>query len=245
MKNILFFIALLPSLNGFCQSPKGFLEPSMITVEGGSFTMGSITGIANERPAHTVTLKSFYISKYEITQAIWQSVMESNPSHFKGCSDCPVEQVSWETIQEFISKLNQLSAKHYRLPTEAEWEYAATGGNKSKNYRYSGSNDPAEVAWYKVNAGKKTHPVGQKKPNELGIYDMTGNIWELCSDWYDSDYYKKSPATDPRNDNRSASRVSRGGSWRSMEPRLYNKARNRNVHDHHIANGGIRLVLDH
>ncbi len=248
MKNLTLGIGLLLSLNIFSQGKMNtndqLIEPEMILVECGSFKLGKDDGLNNERPVHTVTLHDFYIGKYEATQSLWQSVMDTNPSGFKSCNLCPVEEIDWNSIQIFLGKLNQRTGKNYRLPTEAEWEYAAMGGNKSKGFIYSGSNDLSEVGWYKLNADHKTHPVGLKKPNELGIYDMTGNVWELCSDWYDKNYYKRSPSTDPQNKIVATYRVSRGGSWRSGEERCYNKARNRNIKDHHIANGGIRLVLD-
>ncbi|HPN37220.1 MAG TPA: formylglycine-generating enzyme family protein, partial [Melioribacteraceae bacterium] len=144
----------------------------MITVQGGTFMMGK-AGTAT--PVHSVTLNTFRISKYEITQKLWNAVMETNPSEFKGDS-LPVDNVSWIDIQQFISKLNQITGKNYRLPTEAEWEYAARGGNQSLGYKYAGSDDMNTVAWYDRNSGKTTHPVGLKAPNELGIYDMSGNV---------------------------------------------------------------------
>jgi formylglycine-generating enzyme required for sulfatase activity len=216
----------------------------MVRIEGGIFQMGDSATEKKERPLHAVTLNSFSIGKYEVTQNLWRSVMGSNPSTFNTCDECPVEQVDWESIQQFISKLNALTGKKFRLPTEAEWEYAAMGGNKSLHYKYSGSNNLSEVAWNKNNAADKTHPVGLKKPNELGLYDMSGNVWEQCSDWYDADYYQNSPTNNPRNDHPAKYRVVRGGSWRSGENRCYNKARNRNIKDHHISNLGFRLVLE-
>jgi formylglycine-generating enzyme required for sulfatase activity len=216
----------------------------MIYIEGGTFQMGSDSGAKDERPRHAVTIKSFSIGQYEVTQSQWQLIMGNNPSGFRGCGNCPVEDVTWKDIQEFIKRLNKLTGRNYRLPTEAEWEYAASGGIKSKGYKFSGSNDPSEVGWIKSNADSKTHPVGQKKPNELGIYDMCGNVWELCSDWYDKYYYKKSPASGPQNKSMGLFRVSRGGSWRSGPERCYNTARNRNIKDHHIQNGGFRLAMD-
>jgi formylglycine-generating enzyme required for sulfatase activity len=179
-----------------------------------------------------------------VTQSLWLAVMGDTPSTFHGCVDCPVEQISPERIDTFIHQINQLTGKQYRLPTEAEWEYAASGGNKSKGYEYSGSNDLSVVAWYEPNADNKTHPVGQKKPNELGIYDMSGNVWELCSDRYDAAYYKHSYTANPRNDHKAIYRVVRGGSWRSPQERCYTKARNRNIADHHKSNGGFRLAMD-
>ena len=243
MKYSVLLLALGICFAGFSQGNKP-LEPEMVLVEGGEFVMGSNDSLANEMPAHKVSLHSFYIGKYEVTQELWQSVMGSNPSGFKGCTQCPVENVNKKSIAQFLEKLNKLTGKNYRLPTEAEWEYAAMGGKKSKGYAYSGSNDPAEAGWYKPNSGKRTHPVGQKKANELGIYDMMGNVWEQCSDRYDRNYYKKSPPANPENKAHGFYSVLRGGSWRSMEVRCYNKARNRNIRDHHISNGGMRLVLD-
>ena len=139
--------------------------------------------------------------------------MGNNPSKFLGCDNCPVEQVSWNDIQNFINKINQKTGGNFRLPTEAEWEYAAKGGILSKGFKFSGDNHIDNVAWYESNSKSNTHPVGLKKPNELGIYDMIGNIWELCSDWHDFGYYSKSPATDPKGPNSGAGREVRGGAW--------------------------------
>ena len=216
----------------------------MIFIEGGSFEMGCNNGEANEKPVHTVKLNSFYIGQYEVTQREWKQVMGTNPSFFKACDECPVEEAAPEMVDEFILRLNQLSGKHYRLPTEAEWEYACMGANKTKGYRYSGSDSLFEVGWTRDNGEEKTHPVGQKKPNELGIYDMSGNVWELCSDWWNPNFYKKSKADNPCNDEKAIFKVVRGGSWRSGEERCYSKARNRNVYDHQKQNCGFRLVLD-
>lgn len=190
----------------------GNVEFKMIHVEGGAFMMGE--GSA----AHQVTLSSYYIGETPVTQALWKEVTGKTPSHFKG-DQKPVESVSWNDCQDFNKKLNQKTGKKFRLLTEAEWEYAARGGNKSKGYEYAGSNDINEVAWYDKNAYDKgssspdygTHPVKQKKPNELGIYDMSGNVWEWCQDWYGE--YKKGSQTNPTGPSSGSDRVRRGGGW--------------------------------
>ncbi len=191
------------------------LNLQMVYVEGGTFTMGATPEQGSEaydyeKPAHKVTLSSYYIGKFEVTQAQWRAIMGKTPSSFIGDNN-PVERVSWNEAQEFCQKLSTLTGKKYRLPTEAEWEYAARGGNKSKGYKYSGSNTIGDVAWYTSNSGRKTHPVGQKQPNELGIYDMSGNLWEWCYDWKGS--YSSSPQTNPTGPTSGSTRVFRGGSW--------------------------------
>ena len=187
----------------------------MVFVKGGTFTMGATAeqgsdASSNEKPTHSVKLSDFYIGKYEVTQAQWKAVMGTNPSNWKG-DNLPVENVSWNDIQEFITKLNAQTGKKYRLPTEAEWEYAARGGNQSKGYKYSGSNSISNIAWYDANSNKMTHIVGQKSPNELGIYDMSGNVWEWCQDWFGN--YSSSFQTNPIGPSSSSYRVLRGGSW--------------------------------
>jgi formylglycine-generating enzyme required for sulfatase activity len=208
-------------------------EEGFVYVAGGTFTMGCTSEQGNdcdsdEKPAHQVNLSSYYIGKYEVTQAQWKAVMGTNPSEFKG-DNLPVDNVSWEDIQGFLRKLNAQTGKSYRLPTEAEWEYACRGGARSTHYKYSGSNTIGNVAWYHENSGDKTlkdsewdfdkltknncktHPVGQKTPNELGIYDMSGNVWEWCSDWYGD--YSSSSQTNPAGASSESHRVIRGGSW--------------------------------
>ena len=189
----------------------------MVRVEGGTFRMGATSEQKNdadsdEKPVHSVTLSSYYIGKTEVTQALWQAVMGSNPSNFKG-ADLPVECVSWDDCQEFIRKLNSMTGQNFRLPTEAEWEFACRGGNNSRGYKYSGSNNLGSVAWCSGNSGGKTHPVATKSPNELGIYDMSGNVWEWCADWYGG--YSSSAQTNPKGPYGGSVRVDRGGSWGS------------------------------
>ena len=188
----------------------------MVFVEGGEFMMGSPDdeedAFDNEKPQHKVWVDSFFIGKYEVTQRLWKEIMGNNPSEFKG-DNLPVDHASWNKVQEFIKKLNQKTGLRFRLPTEAEWEYACRGGKLSRGYKYSGSNNVNEVGWYWSNSGKKTHPVGLKKPNELGIYDMSGNVWEWCSDWYDENYYSESPYRNPAGPSSGSYRIIRGGSW--------------------------------
>lgn len=186
---------------------------TMIGVEGGDFMMGATQeqyhAENDEYPVHSVTLSDYYISEFEVTKELWEAVMKKNPSHHKD-NHLPVDGVSWEKCQEFITKLNQLTGKKFRLPTEAEWEFAARGGNNSKGYRYSGTDDLNKV-WYLWISNGKSHPVGQFLPNELGIYDMSGNLWEWCSDWYGP--YNKSSQTDPTGQSWGNYHVLRGGSF--------------------------------
>jgi sulfatase modifying factor 1 len=244
MKTFPFYLLLLLHHFAVAQLTFEAIDSTMVLVVGGTFEMGSLVGKADERPVHTVKLADFYIGKSEVTQTIWRSVMGSDTLSTSDCPDCPVYDVKPENIDFFISKLNALTGKKYRLPTEAEWEYAAIGGSKSKGYKYAGSNNLDEVAWNVLNSDMKTHAVCQKKPNELGLYDMSGNVWEICSDWYLRNYYKISPSEAPCQTKKTAFRLMRGGSWRSGEQRCQSRARNRDIRDHHISNSGFRLVLE-
>lgn len=193
---------------------------TMVAVKGGTFTMGATSEQGSdvwdfEKLAHQVTLSDYYIGQTEVTQALWKAVMGSNPSRRIG-DNLPVENVSWNDCQAFIQKLNQLTGKQFRLPTEAEWEYAARGGRKSRDYKYAGGNNIGSVAWYDGNSGKETHAVATKQANELGIYDMSGNVWEWCSDWYGD--YTSSSQSDPQGPSSGSRRVLRGGG-------CYNNAR--------------------
>ena len=174
------------------------LLAGMVWVQGGVFTMGSNdkNALNREKPAHKVTLNGFYIGRTEVTVKLWQEVMGWDYSYFS-CDDCPVNNISWKNVQNFIKRLNALTGKTFHLPSEAQWEYAAKGGIKAKGYIYSGSNNITEVAWYAGNAKHKSHQVAQKKPNELGLYDMTGNLWEYCLDDMNRSIYSAAPRTNP------------------------------------------------
>lgn len=213
----------------------------MVFVRGGTFTMGCTDDECYdwELPAHQVTVSDFYIGKYEVTQKEWREIMGTNPSYFTG-DDLPVEQVSWNDIQEFITKLNEQTGKNYRLPTEAEWEYAARGGNQSQGYKYSGSNDINLVAWYNENSNSTTHAVGTKQANELGIYDMSGNVWEWCSDWYG--VYTADSQVDPTGPETGSYRVLRGGGWFNNAGYVRVSYRNYIVPDTRSIHLGFRLA---
>ena len=207
----------------------------MVEVEGGNYLMGDDNSTdSDEKPAHKETIATFQIGQTEVTQELWQAVMGTNPSKFKGEDNLPVEQVSWTDCNNFINKLNELTGKNFRLPSEAEWEYAAGGGTKSQGYTYSGSNAIEDVAWYRENSSSKSHPVAQKKANELGIYDMTGNVWEWTSDNYSEDYSC---------DRMSSDRIYRGGSWHNAA--ISSRVANRdNDSDNTTSyNLGLRLAL--
>jgi formylglycine-generating enzyme required for sulfatase activity len=217
----------------------------MIKVEAGTFDMGTTSeqqdADSDEKPVHKVTLsRNYYIGKTEVTQALWRAVMGSNPSGIKG-DNKPVERVSWNDCQKFISKLNAATGKKFRLPTEAEWEFAARGGNNSNHYQYSGSNSLEDVAWYYGNSNNTTHDVATKQSNELGIYDMSGNVWEWCSDWYGS--YSSNAQYDPAGPNSGSYRVGRGGSWSNVAGLCRSSRRgiiNPDLRDYYL---GLRLGL--
>jgi formylglycine-generating enzyme required for sulfatase activity len=218
---------------------------TMIPVMEGTFSMGATSEQQNpdsdENPIHQVTLSSYYIGETEVTQALWMAVMGANPSYFKG-DNRPVERVSWNACQTFINKLNALTGKNFRLPTEAEWEYAARGGRISQGYQYSGSNNVSEVAWYTDDASQ-TCVVKTKAPNELGIYDMSGNVWEWCQDWYSSSSYNSEDASNPQGPTSGSKRVSRGASWYDNAWSCRSARRNPLSPSLQTFNLGLRLAL--
>jgi formylglycine-generating enzyme required for sulfatase activity len=219
-----------------------------IQIPAGSFIMGSDKNLEgadkNETPQHRVTLsKSFYLGKYEVTQAQWEAVMGDNPSKFKGRSN-PVERVPWDDVQLFIERLNAKEGTNkYRLPTEAEWEYAARAGTTSA---WSFGDDAASAgqsAWYENNSGEQPHPVGQKQPNPWGLYDMHGNVWEWVQDRYGGKYYAQSSASDPAGPSRGDYRVLRGWSWNYSAGLLRSASRDSFTPGGHIGLNGFRLAL--
>ena len=226
------------------------IASNMVPVAAGPFTMGCTREQGQdcyywEKPDHLVMVDSFYISRYVVTQAQWLAVMDTNPSQHKNCTDCPVENVSWDDAMNFINKLNKLTHKKYRLPTEAEWEYAARGGSKSRGYKYPGNNDIDLVAWYDANSKDSTHPVGRKQPNELGLYDMAGNVWQWCSDWFDLKYYISRPADNPKGPDTGTLKVIRGGSLTNFARVCRISYHNGTAPDKRFSNDGFRLVMDY
>ena len=218
---------------------------NMVFIEGGTFMMGDTSGQdgeadSDEQPLHQVTLSDFYIGKTEVTQELWLAVMGYNPSIFKGNLKRPVENVSWDDCQRFIKKLNELTGKSFRLPTESEWEFAARGGNKSNGYKYSGSNSFDDVAWCSDNSNM-TQSVASKAPNELGLFDMSGNVWEWCQDWKGD--YESNALIDPTGQNDGFSRADRGGSWHTgaKDCRVSNRGSNSPTSKGEIL--GLRLAL--
>ena len=243
--SVIFFGALIFLIASNLQSSDHvhFVEPETVFVQGGTFMMGCANGLdcnSDEIPVHSVTVGSFNIGKYPVTQGQWKALMGSNPSRFSKGDNYPIEYISWNEAQEFIRRLNTVTGKRYRLPTEAEWEYAARGGEQSRVYKYSGSNNLNDVGWYNNNS-KITHPVGAKMPNELGIYDMSGNIWEWCSDWYGS-YYALSELV-PVGASSGNYRVNRGGSWSSAASNCRVNSRSGNCPNNRYRNVGFRVAL--
>lgn len=242
--NMFFFTALLV----FLFSQRVIAEPEMVFVKGGCFQMGDIFGKGDEieRPVHKVCLDDFYMGKYEVTQREWVEIIGANPSGFKGCDNCPVENVSWEDVSKYIKKLREKTGKEYRLPTEAEWEYAARSGGKKE--LWAGTSDDVKLgdyAWHHYNTDDSTHPVGQKKPNGLGIYDMSGNVSEWVWDGYNKKYYETSPKDNPKAplDEHEIERVIRGGSWVSNPWAIRTTDRSRNAPDTKDPVCGFRLAL--
>ena len=215
-----------------------------VFVKGGCYQMGDVfgDGRSNEKPLHEVCVDDFYIGKYKVTQAQWRAIMGNNTSASMKCGDnCPVEVAPWSATDDFINKLNKVDSSKYRLPTEAEWEYAARSGGKKE--KYSGGNDVDKVAWHIFNSKGTIHPVGVKEPNGLGIYDMSGNVWERCQDWYDENYYSNSPKNNPTGPDKGTAHVVRGGSW-GNSPWLTRSSFRGRVYPDVMANtDGFRLVI--
>ena len=242
-------------MNGMQNRPKemevreiqvGNVQFKMMPVAGGKFMMGADEkqaswAAADEKPVHEVALSDYYIGQYPVTQGLWREVMGSNPSDNKAGDDYPVENVSWKDCQEFIKKLNDRTGLAFRLPREAEWEYAARGGKKSRGYKYAGSDNLDEVAWYADNSGNRTYPEGRKSPNELGLYDMSGNVWEWCRDWYGP--YKAEAQTNPTGPQSGGLRVLRGGGYWSNARSCRVSSRSYNGPGYRGDNCGLRLVL--
>ncbi|MCK9203047.1 MAG: SUMF1/EgtB/PvdO family nonheme iron enzyme [Bacteroidales bacterium] len=227
----------------------------MIHVDGGPFDIGGNLprppspgfpkpGASSISKSRLVTMKSFYIGKFEVTQKQWREITGSNPSYTQNCDECPVEQVSYVDIQVFLNALNQKTGKKYRLPTEAEWEYAAQGGNNSKDYSFAGGKDADDVGWYEKNAGRCTHAVGQKQPNELGIYDMSGNVFEWCNDWFSATYYYPKSTFDPQGPDKGNHRVIRGGGYKNRSGELKITFRKGLKPDDKYPDVGFRIVRE-
>lgn len=228
---------------------KTFHDPStrmeFIFIKGGCFPMGDTFGVGDtdEKPVHEVCVDDFYLGKFEVTQAQWQTVMGNNPSDFKG-PDLPVDTVSWKDSQDYIRALVRRAGfkpRPYRLPTEAEWEYACRSGGRTE--RYCGGDDAGALAWHAANSTSRSQRVGTKEPNSLGLYDMSGNVWEWCSDWYSNGYYAKSPQRNPGGPALDSTRVIRGGGWANNPEKLRSSMRSRLGDGHRYNNLGFRLAF--
>jgi len=237
---------LVPFAARGAESPATPVPIELVFVKGGCFQMGDVfgDGAADERPAHEVCVDDFSLGRYEVTQGQWKAVMGGNPSSFQQGSEYPVEGVSWNDAQIFIRELNRRTGKTYRLPTEAEWEYAArSGGRKEK---WAGANDSKDLdalSWNRANADTKSHAAGTKRPNGLGIHDMSGNLWEWVADWYSAEYYKKSPRQNPPGPARGKERVQRGGCWFNEDFYLRTMVRLHNPPDLRDYDIGFRVLL--
>ncbi|MBU0479598.1 MAG: formylglycine-generating enzyme family protein [Proteobacteria bacterium] len=183
----------------------------LVAVKGGCYLMGSDSGAADEQPVHEVCVDDFFLGRYEVTQEQWRQVMGENPSYFGRGGNYPVEQVSWNDVQAYLDRLNRRSGRNFRLPTEAEWEYACRSGGKDE--KYCGGDAVDSLAWHDANSNGATHPVGTRQPNTLGLYDMSGNVWEWTGDRFDPAYYAASPRTNPLGSGSGSDRVFRGGAW--------------------------------
>ncbi len=234
--NKIFFALLLvvfsPSIS-IAEDLPGFADPTIgtefVLVKGGCYQMGD--GSDKDNPAHKVCVKDFYIAKHVVTQGQWKAITGTYPPYLSNCGDnCPAQQLSWDDVLVFIGKLNQRSGKKYRLPTEAEWEYAAKGG--SQNEKWAGTSNESELgnyAWHIGNSEGRVHPIAQKKANHLNLYDMSGNVWQWVYDWYDPDYYRNSPKDNPSGPSSGTSHVLRGGAWNKNSMFTTNSVRNRIV----------------
>jgi formylglycine-generating enzyme required for sulfatase activity len=221
-------------------------EILLVKVNGGCFRMGDIfnAGGADEKPVHEACVKEFSIGKFPVTQDQWTSVMGNNPSEYRGDGNLPVEGISWNDAQAFIKALRQKTGKNWRLPTEAEWEYAARSGGKERKYPLAGKDEElGEYAWLESNSGLKPHPTGTKKPNELGLYDMAGNVWQWVQDRYDPDYYRQSPRNNPKGDPFGVNRVLKGGSAYTGAYQLRIAYRDYQSPDSHGNCVGLRLAI--
>lgn len=216
-------------------------DMAFVWVPKDCFYMGSNFGYSNEKPVHKVCLDGFWIGKNEVTQGQWEKIMGNNPSYFKKGSDYPVENINRIMVQEFIAKFENISGNRFKLPTEAQWEYAATGGNQ--RHIYSGSNNIDEVGWYRKNGGLTSHPIAKKKPNKFGLYDMSGNVGEWCEDIYEDNSYLKHQMHNPLFKSENSSYVVRGGSWSHKDPLHLRCSRRAGVYEYNSSQDiGFRLI---